>query len=149
MQRLTISIDDDLAEAFDALIQERGYQNRSEAFRDLLRKELAGETLSEEKGECVAVVSYSYDHRKRTLPTRMTEQHHDHSGLVISTLHVHANQTECVETVVMRGPIADVQQLAKATVAEIGIEHGFAHYIPIKEHSHGDHDHNHHHNHHE
>lgn len=147
MQRLTISIDDDLVEAFDALIQERGYQNRSEAFRDLLRKELAGETLSEEKGECVAVVSYSYDHRKRTLPTRMTEQHHDHSGLVISTLHVHANQTECVETVVMRGPIAEVQQLAKATVAEIGIEHGFAHYIPIKEHADDEHSHPHDHHH--
>ena len=130
---MTISIDDDLAQAFDALIEKRGYQNRSEAFRDLLRKELAGETLSEEKGECVAIVSYSFDHRKRSLPVRMTEHHHDHSGLVISTLHVHANPTECVEAVVMRGSITEVQHLAKATVAANGIENGFVHYIPIHE----------------
>jgi CopG family nickel-responsive transcriptional regulator len=140
MQRLTISIDDDLAQAFDALIEKRGYQNRSEAFRDLLRKELAGETLSQEEGECVAVVSYSIDHHKRSLPFRMTEHHHDHSNLVISTMHVHANATDCVEAVVMRGPIAEVQALAKATIAEIGVEHGFAHFIPIE----GDHHHHHH-----
>ena len=133
MQRLTISIPDDIAKEFAILIKKRGYQNRSEAIRDILRKELADETLSAAKGECVAVVSYSYDHRKRTLPTRMTEQHHDQSGFVISTLHVHANPTECVEAVMMRGPIREVQRLVKSTVTEVGVEHGFAHYIPIKE----------------
>jgi CopG family nickel-responsive transcriptional regulator len=70
----------------------------------------------------------------------MTEHHHDHSNLVISTMHVHANATDCVEAVVMRGPIAEVQALAKATIAEIGVEHGFAHFIPIE----GDHHHHHH-----
>lgn len=64
MQRISITVDESLAQAFDELIAKRGYQNRSEAFRDLLKKELAQEALVNPSQECVAVVSYTYDHRR-------------------------------------------------------------------------------------
>ena len=67
MQRISITVDESLAQAFDELIAKRGYQNRSEAFRDLLKKELAQEALVNPSQECVAVVSYTYDHRKALL----------------------------------------------------------------------------------
>lgn len=131
MQRFTISLDDDLAREFDALVKRRGYNNRSEAFRDMLRAELAQENLTKDKGNCVAVVSYSYNHEARTLSTRMVEHQHSHLGLVIATLHVHISQQECVEAVVMRGPAENVKKLASQTIAETGIENGSAHFIPL------------------
>lgn len=131
MQRFTISLDDDLAAQFDALIERRGYDNRSEAFRDLLRGELAQENITEGRGSCVGVVSYAYNHEARTLSNRMVEHQHSHLGLVIATLHVHVSAEECVEAVVMRGPVTEIKKLAAETIAETGIEHGSAHFIPL------------------
>lgn len=131
MQRLTISVDDELAEAFDRLIASRQYKNRSEAVRDLLRRELAEQAMLKGQGECVAVVSYSYDHHSRQLSSRMIEQQHDHTSLVISTMHVHVSQSDCVEAVVMRGPIKEVEALSESMIAETGIEHGHVHFIPV------------------
>lgn len=131
MQRFTISIDDDLAQAFDLLMERRGYKNRSEAFRDMIRKEMALETVIRNQGECVAVVSYLFDHHRLQLSEKMTALQHEHAALVVSSMHVHVNSHDCVETVVMRGPVRDVSALAKATVAERGIENGAVHLIPL------------------
>lgn len=146
MQRLTISVDDDIARAFDALIEERRYKNRSEAFRDLLRRELAQNAFEKQNAECVAVVSYTFDHQARNLSSRMIEQQHDHHSMVISSMHVHVSRHKCVETVVMRGPYDKVRRMAQDTIAETGIEEGAVNYIavheddkehPVDEHHHG------------
>ncbi|HBZ58352.1 MAG TPA: nickel-responsive transcriptional regulator NikR [Sutterella sp.] len=147
MQRLTISLDDDIATAFDALIERQGYKNRSEAFRDLLRERLARETIGQGEGQCVAVVSYAYDHHKRQISSRMVERQHDHTSLVISTMHVHVSHDNCVESVVMKGPVGQVLDLARETVAQTGVEHGQINVIPCGEQHDHDHDpgHEHHH----
>jgi len=131
MQRFTISIDDAMAAAFDELIARRGYVNRSEAFRDLIRKEIGAKNLDDPDGRCVAVVSYLFDHHKLDLSNRMTDKQHEHTGLVISSLHVHVNADDCVEAVVMRGPTAKVRALAEATIAERGIENGAVNLIAL------------------
>ena len=102
MQRVTISLDDDLAQAFDRLIEERGYSNRSEAVRDLVRNELARREVSDDAGSCVAGVSYAFDHHERQLSKRMAAHQHAHTHLVISTMHVHIDETRCAAAVVMR-----------------------------------------------
>ena len=84
MQRISITVDESLAQAFDELIAKRGYQNRSEAFRDLLKKELAQEALVNPSQECVAVVSYAYDHRKALLSKRNVDHQHEHPSLADS-----------------------------------------------------------------
>lgn len=155
MQRFTISLDDDIAHEFDHLMQKRGYSNRSEAVRDMLRRELSEQLQTDESGRCTAVVSYAFDHHKRQLSEKMVGHQHAHSSLVISTMHVHINPDCCVETVVMRGETAEVLSFAKDTIAQTGIEHGAVHVIPETStvdhtHAHGqvqDHDHGHAHSH--
>ena len=97
MERLSITVDKPIADAFQKLIEKRGYKNRSEAFRDLLRNELAKESLLNPEQECVAVVSYAFDHEKALLSKRNVEHQHSHLDMVISSMHVHATHETCVK----------------------------------------------------
>jgi len=109
MQRLTISIDDELAATFDRLVAEKGYGNRSEAFRDLVRKALGEEQLSAGKAKhCVGTLSYVYNHHERSLAERLTTMQHEHHDLTVSTMHAHLDHENCIETVIVRGPTAAV-----------------------------------------
>ena len=132
MQRLTISVDDDIAEAFDELIAKRGYKNRSEAFRDLLRRELMQENLSQgAAGECMAVVSFGFDHHARSLSSKVTEQQHEHHESIVASMHVHASHERCLEVVVMRGNYDRIAVLAQEMIAETGIENGAVHFLAM------------------
>ena len=125
MQRFTISLDDHLAHEFDELIAARGYDNRSEAVRDLLRAEL--ERQRQQRGGsafCVASLSYVYNHHQRDLAERMTALQHEHHPVHVATMHVHLDHDHCLETVVLRGATAAVQAFAGAAVAERGVRHG-------------------------
>lgn len=134
MQRITVSLDDELAEQFDRLIAHKGYTNRSKAIRDLLIDRLAHHAVADNpEVECVAVVSYVYDHHVRQLAMRLTEHQHHHSDCVISTMHVHISPSECAETVVIRGPYQRVKELAEGLIAEPGIRHGDVNIMPIGE----------------
>ncbi len=132
MQRLTISLDDNTAAALDAFMAGRGYLNRSEAVRDLLR---AG--LSEEAGvqdpalPCVAAVSYLYDHHERELGRRLTEAQHAHHDLGVTTLHLHLDHHQCVEVALLRGPAAEVRNFAAALVRERGVRLGGVNVMPV------------------
>ena len=144
MKRITMSLDDNLAEAFDALVRERGYVNRSEAFRDLLRRDL-GEVVREAhpEGPCVATLSYLYNHHQRQLANRLTDMQHEHHELTISTTHAHLDHDHCIETVILGGPTDKVQAFAQAVIAEAGVSHGHLHLVPVAlRHAHG-HDHAH------
>ncbi|MFT3818226.1 MAG: nickel-responsive transcriptional regulator NikR [Rubrivivax sp.] len=132
MKRLTISIDDELADAFEALVRARGYGNRSEAFRDLLRADLGSVRRRDRPdGPCVATLSYVYDHHQRQLALRLTEQQHAHHELVIATTHAHLDHDHCVETVILRGRTDAVQAFAEATIAQPGVQHGQVHIVPM------------------
>ena len=132
MQRLTISLDDELAQAFDQLILRRGYANRSEAVRDLLRRELGENDLTHGTAkQCVAVLSYVFDHHERQLSSRLTTLQHDHHDLAIATMHAHISHEDCVETVIMRGATSQVEEFAHSVIAETGVRHGQIHLIPV------------------
>jgi CopG family transcriptional regulator, nickel-responsive regulator len=142
MRRLTMSLDDDLADAFDRLVRERGYENRSEAFRDVLRHDL-GEVRRRERpdGPCIATLSYLYDHHQRQLAARLTDMQHDHHELTIATTHAHLDHDLCIETVILRGRTDEVQAFAQAVIAQPGVSHGQLHLVPVAlRHAHG-HDH--------
>jgi len=133
MQRLTISLDDDLAVAFDALMQRRGYANRSEAIRDLLRRELGENDLTTgTANQCVAVLSYVFDHHERQLSTRLTSMQHDHHDLAIATMHAHISHEDCIETVILRGATSLVKDFAQSVIAETGVRHGQVQLIPVE-----------------
>jgi len=133
MQRLTISLDDDLAASFDGLIARRGYANRSEAIRDLLRRELGESDLTSGAAkQCVAVLSYVFDHHERQLSSRLTRLQHDHHDLAIATMHAHISHEDCVETVILRGATTEVKSFAESVIAETGVRHGQIQLIPVK-----------------
>jgi CopG family nickel-responsive transcriptional regulator len=132
MKRLTMSLDDDLAEAFDAIVQDRGYANRSEAFRDLLRADLGAMRQTEQpKGPCIATLSYVYDHHQRQLAMRLTDMQHEHHELTVSTTHAHLDHNLCIETVILRGPTAKVRAFAQSVIAQPGVSHGNLHLVPL------------------
>ena len=104
MQRITITLDDDLMEELDAMIAERGYQNRSEAIRDFARAGMQQAAHEKGKsGECVAALVYVYDHAARDLSRRLVENYHSHHDLALATLHVHLDDDNCMEVTALRG----------------------------------------------
>jgi len=121
MQRVTISIDDELAGEFDAVSHDRRYRSRSEAVRDLVRAAVEARRLAADAtGACVASLSYVYNHAVRDLAQRLSDAGHRHHGLVVSTTHVHLDHEDCLETTILKGSVADVRAFANAVRAERG-----------------------------
>jgi len=132
MRRLTISVDDALADTFDRLVAEKGYENRSEAFRDLLRDELDKKRLQSGDAKfCVGVLSYVYNHHERNLPRRLTTMQHGQHDMTVATLHAHLDHDDCIESVILRGPTATVVAFAQEIIAQKGVRHGEFRPIPV------------------
>lgn len=132
MQRVTVTLDDDLLAAVDQLVATRGYQNRSEALRDLARAGLRQDAETRDAtGDCVAALVYVYDHEARSLSRRLTKSFHDHHDLSLAALHVHLDHDSCLEVAVLRGKAGEVRHLADHVTAERGVQHGRLIMIPV------------------
>jgi CopG family nickel-responsive transcriptional regulator len=142
MQRITLSVDDELAAALDRRMKRKRYTSRSEALRDILREAEARETAEarDEQAYCVATLAYVYDHETRDLGRRLTKSQHKHHDLQVATLHVHLDHESCLEVSVLRGQVRSVRALADETVSQRGVRHGQLHLIPATV-SHGSHGH--------
>ncbi len=133
VERITISLDTELAQQFDAYISQRGYKNRSEAVRDLIRDALGAERLAEEKSaQCIGTLTYVYNHHERELAARLTQAQHHHHDLALSTLHVHLDHDNCMETVVLRGATEEVRQFADSVKSRAGVRHGHLYLVPAE-----------------
>jgi CopG family nickel-responsive transcriptional regulator len=123
--RFGISMDDRLLEKFDRLIESKGYSNRSEAVRDLIRNALVDEQWAKnEREEMVGAVSLVYDHHTRDLADKLTEHQHSHHRHIISALHVHLDAHHCLEVVVLKGPSGEIRRLADELIGTKGVKHG-------------------------
>jgi CopG family transcriptional regulator, nickel-responsive regulator len=131
MQRVTITIDDELDAELDRFMKARGYANRSEAIRDLARSGLQ-QAAVEVAGSrpCIAALVYMYDHEARDLPKRLTRDFHHRHDLAQTTLHVHLDHDNCMEVTVLKGRGSDVQEFADHIIAERGVRHGHVVYLP-------------------
>jgi len=142
MQRVTITIDDELDAELARFMRARGYANRSEAIRDLARSGL--QQVAVEVGgprPCVAALIYIYDHKARDLPKRLTRDFHHRHDLAQATLHMHLDHDSCMEVTVLKGRGSDVQELADHIIAERGVRHGHVVYLPadgLHRHGHGE-----------
>lgn len=133
MERFTISLDADLAHEFDQLIKARGYSNRSEAVRDMLRNHL--ETFRGERDRtrhCVANLSYVYNHHERELAERLMQLQHDHHNLSVSTMHAHLDHEHCMESLILRGPAAEVRSFAEVLTAQRGVHYGQLNMVSVE-----------------
>lgn len=147
MQRITVSIDDGLAEAFDLLIRERAYQSRSEALRDIMRATMevwAAETSDSDHS--VANLSYVYDRRIRAIGQRLADLQHEHHDLVAACTLVRLDHDSTLETLVLRGPTAAVRAFADKVRAERGVRFGSLNLVAAQvgdQHGHADAHHHH------
>jgi len=124
LTRVSISLEESLLAAFDKHIEGRGYANRSEALRDLIRDRLVHEQAASASGEIVGVVTMVFDHHARELAAKLIDKQHHHHDLVVSTLHVHLGERHCLEVTILRGGAKKVRHLANELLATRGVLHG-------------------------
>lgn len=125
LARFGISIDQKLLESFDQLITNKGYDNRSEAIRDMIRNALVEDQIDKKDSTpTVGTVTLVFDHHTRDLSDKLTEHQHSHHDAIVSALHVHLDAHHCLEVVVVRGTAAEVKRLADELIGTKGVKHG-------------------------
>jgi CopG family nickel-responsive transcriptional regulator len=124
LSRIGIAIDSVLLERFDRSIGRRGYTNRSEAFRDLIRDRLVSEQTAAPNATVFGTVTLIYDHHAHGVSEKLTEAQHAHHELVISTSHAHLDHDSCLEVLIVQGKAGEVEQFADRLIGLKGVQHG-------------------------
>lgn len=126
LSRFSISVEEELLNRFDDLINQQNYANRSEAFRDLMRDALIKSQLENEAetGEAIGSLTLVYDHHARELNDKMNDLQHQHYSLVVSVTHVHISHDDCLEVIVLRGEVQEIKSLAHSILSLKGVKHG-------------------------
>jgi CopG family nickel-responsive transcriptional regulator len=126
IERIGVSLEADLLKQFDRLILQKGYNNRSEAIRDLIRDTLVQREWSESEGseERVAVAALVYDHDSSSLAQKLAHIQHENHRAVVSALHVHMDEHNCLEVLVLRGSAREVMRMGEGLVSTKGVKFG-------------------------
>lgn len=124
LSRIGIALDSELLERFDRSIAQRGYTNRSEAFRDLIRDRLVSEQTAVPNATVVGTVTLIYDHHAHGVTDKLAEIQHEHHQLIVSTSHAHLDLESCLEVLIVHGKSAQVEQLADRLIGLKGVQHG-------------------------
>jgi len=123
IKRFGVSIDDDLLEKFDDYIKSKNYTNRSEALRDLIRKEFVEEQWLKADRDAAGAIILVFDHHKRELTDNLVDIQHDYHKIIISTQHIHLDHRICLEVIVVRGKIKEIYQLESKLKSVKGVKH--------------------------
>ena len=123
LSRTGVSLEDDLLREFDRLIAKRGYGNRSEAFRDLIRDALLSAVVESNK-PVVGTLTLVYDHHVPNLAQKLTEVQHAAGAMVLAATHVHLDHHYCLEVIIMKGKRKDLRAVADGMLALRGVELG-------------------------
>ncbi len=110
--RFSVSVEGELLKKFDQFCQEEQFATRSEAVRQLIRDMLTRRAWETDTREVAGTLTLVYDHHRSQLRDRLMELQHDHTDLVVSTLHTHLSHDVCLEVIVLRGPASRLQMLA-------------------------------------
>ncbi|NIP28087.1 MAG: nickel-responsive transcriptional regulator NikR [Phycisphaerae bacterium] len=124
IERIGVSLDKKLLAKFDKLIAKKGYPNRSEAIRDLIRRQLSSDQLSDPKATAVGAVFLVYDHHATMVPQKLIELQHSHLLHAISSLHVHLDAHDCLEVIVLRGQVGQINKMADSLLSMKGVKLG-------------------------
>lgn len=121
--RFGISLDGDLSQKFDARLKKKGYSNRSEAIRDLIRQDLVDQEWHE-GSDVAGAITLIYDHHKRELLNKITDIQHNFQQIIISAQHIHLDHHNCLEIIAVKGKAEDVQKLTNTLKVVKGVKHG-------------------------
>jgi CopG family nickel-responsive transcriptional regulator len=122
--RFGVSLDGGLLAQFDRVIAQKGYTNRSEALRDLIRENLVREQWERGTDEAVGTVTLVYSHDVHELADKLTDLQHAHYRTIVSTLHVHLDPHHCLEVLVLRGKANELKAIADRLIGTRGVKHG-------------------------
>ncbi len=122
--RFGVSMDENLLQRFDTLISRKGYANRSEAMRDLIREHLVEEESREKGREMIGTITMVYNHHTRGLSDSLTDLQHHFHNLVISTMHLHLDEDNCLEVLVVKGKVDKIKSIADKLISTRGVKHG-------------------------
>ncbi len=122
--RFGISLDSDLLEKFDRVCEERNYPTRSEAIRDLIRNELVQKEWQDQNQEVAGTLTLVYDHHQSDLAQKMIEIQHGALDVIVSTLHVHIDHRNCMEVLILKGAVKNINDISQRLTATRGIKHG-------------------------
>jgi CopG family nickel-responsive transcriptional regulator len=121
--RFAVSLDQNLLEDFDKMRHRQGYENRSEAVRDLIRNHLV-EQEWDDKENAMGTITLVFNHHKRNLTEKLTDIQHDYHNLVISTMHVHLDHDNCLEILAVKGSGRKIRSLSDRLISTKGVKHG-------------------------
>jgi CopG family nickel-responsive transcriptional regulator len=124
LKRFGVSIPADLVDTFDRLIEGKGYRTRSEAIRDLMRDALVESEWESNTGEVAGTVTIVYNHEVREISRVLTQLQHQYLDAIVCTTHVHMDEHNCMEVLVVRGAAAEVQAIADKLISTRGVKHG-------------------------
>jgi CopG family nickel-responsive transcriptional regulator len=124
LTRFGISLDSDLLSRFDQLIEQKGYANRSEAIRDLIRGALVDREWEDGQEEKVGTITLLYDHHRHEVTEKLTQSQHDHHDQILSTMHIHLDHDNCLEVLAIKGEPGKLRSLADALIGMKGVKHG-------------------------
>ncbi len=122
--RFGVSLSQKLLENFDRIIAKKGYASRSEAIRDLIREHLVEIEWEEEKKETVGTITLVYNHETRELGEKLTHFQHQHLHSIISTTHIHLDEHNCLEVLIVRGKGKELKTIANKLISIKGVKHG-------------------------
>jgi CopG family nickel-responsive transcriptional regulator len=122
--RFGVSLDQTLLAQFDRVIARKGYTNRSEAIRDLIRESLVREQWELGSDEVVGTLTLVYNHEVRDLSDKLTDLQHAHYRAIVSTMHVHLDAHHCLEVLVLRGKAKELKSIADRLIGTRGVKHG-------------------------
>lgn len=123
LARTGVSLEQELLNKFDDSIAKKGYQNRSEAIRDLIRERLVAEELDENK-TVVGTLTFIYDHHRPNLTEKLVAAQHNAGDSVLAATHVHLDHHNCLEVIIMKGRGGDLRNLANGILSLRGVKHG-------------------------
>lgn len=124
VERIGVSLEKDLLAAFDTLIDKKGYPSRSEAIRDLIRRQISDERVGDPKAKAVAAVFLVYEHHSTRLMGMLADLQHSHFLQVISSMHIHLDHHNCLEVIVLRGQVGDINRMAESLISLKGVKLG-------------------------
>ena len=122
--RFGVSLEPKLLKRFDRIIKKKGYSSRSEAIRDLIRDETVKQILENENETVVGTLTIVYDHDASNVTNKLLDAQHRHHKNVLSTMHVHLDEHNCLEVLVVSGKVKDVQSIADSITSIKGVKHG-------------------------
>lgn len=122
--RFGVSVEPELIKKFDKKIKKQGYENRSEAIRDLIRKDLINQKSLDPESESIGTLTMIYDHHTGNLTDRLLNLQHDHTDEILTTTHIHVDHDNCLEVLILKGKTKKIQKLAENIKALKGIKHG-------------------------